>query len=240
MILCCKVIVSPMKHNLRRQSSFRRALRNSINFLLELCFLLKPILRCCFLIAFVARRHLSHVIRTQPQILVATTNMPPKSTRKKAKPSRRTSTAMSTGEASPKREPTPSNTPPISSIPQKRALEETDHAPTISSPLNPDFKAKQEDGFVRERVSRTKKDTLKKRESKGGSLAPESNGRATPDLKGLSKVKKEETILSPIRYKILPPRIADFDPPRGPIFVPSHTIIGPDGAEIQFNETTDQ
>jgi COMPASS component BRE2 len=149
---------------------------------------------------------------------------------------------MSTGEASPKRESTPGSTPPISSIPQKRAFDDVDHAPVVSSPLNPDFKPKTQDDapLVRDRASRAKKETLKKRESKGGSLAPESNGRATPDPKALSKIKKEEAILSPIRYKLAPPKPTDFDPPRGPVFVPSHTIIAPDGSEIQFNETTDQ
>jgi COMPASS component BRE2 len=148
---------------------------------------------------------------------------------------------MSTGDASPKRESTPSSSIPISSIPQKRGFED-DHQPTVSSPLNPDFKPKTQDDapLARERASRAKKETLKKRESKGGSLAPESNGRSTPDTKGPGKVKKEDAVLSPMRYKLAPPKPTDFEPPRGPVFIPSHTIKAPDGSEIQFNETTDQ
>ncbi len=145
---------------------------------------------------------------------------------------------MSAEEPSPKREATPSASTPISSIPQKRALED-DHQPVVSSPLNPDFKPKTEAEapLARERASRAKKESLKKRESKAGSLAPESNGRSTPDPKP-SKSKKEEN--GPIRYKLAPPRPSDFDPPRGPIFIPSHEKVAPDGSVIQFNETTEQ
>ncbi|RDL31407.1 uncharacterized protein BP5553_09616 [Venustampulla echinocandica] len=155
---------------------------------------------------------------------------------------------MSAGEPSPQREPTPTSTStiaaPVSSIPQKRALED-DHQPAISSPLNPDFKpAKpQEDApLARERASRAKKESLKKRESKGGSMAADSSARATPDPKAPTpkhKPKKKGDAPAPIRYKLPPPKLTDFEAPRGPIFLPAHTKTAPDGTAVQFNETTD-
>ncbi len=159
------------------------------------------------------------------------------------------SSNMSTEDAgSPPREATPTATasPPITSIPQKRALED-DHQPAISSPLNPDFKpqpAKHQDeaALARERAPRAKKESLKKRESKAGSLAPDTSARATPDPKAATsqKSKKHEAPPAPMRYKLPPPKLTDFEPPRGPIFIPSHVKTAPDGTEIQFNETTDQ
>jgi COMPASS component BRE2 len=145
---------------------------------------------------------------------------------------------MSAGDASPQREATPTSNP--ISLPQKRALED-DHQPAVSSPLNPDFKAKQDEApLARERASRAKKETLKKRESKAGSSAPDISARATPDPKGPSKKQKKSDAPAPIRYKLPPPKITDFEAPRGPIFTPSHTKTNSDGSEIQFNETTDQ
>jgi hypothetical protein len=159
------------------------------------------------------------------------------------------SSNMSTeGAGSPPREATPTATasPPITSIPQKRALED-DHQPAISSPLNPDFKpqpSKHQDeaALARERAPRAKKESLKKRESKAGSLAPDTSARATPDPKAATsqKSKKHEAAPAPMRYKLPPPKLTDFEPPRGPIFIPSHVKTAPDGTEIQFNETTDQ
>ena len=154
---------------------------------------------------------------------------------------------MSTeGAGSPLREGTPTTTPPITSIPQKRALED-DHQPAVSSPLNPDFKpqpqkTQDEAALARERAPRAKKESLKKRESKAGSLAPDTSARATPDPKAATsqKSKKNEAPPAPTRYKLPPPKLTDFEPPRGPIFIPSHTKTAPDGTEIQFNETTDQ
>jgi COMPASS component BRE2 len=159
-----------------------------------------------------------------------------------------TEAEMSTSaSASPQREPqreaTPSNPTPISTLSQKRALED-DHQPAVSSPLNPDFKPSkpQDDAALgRERAPRAKKESLKKRESKGGSLAPESSARATPDPKAsASQKQKKNEAPAPMRYKLPPPKTTDFEAPRGPIFIPSHTKVAPDGSIIQFNETTDQ
>ncbi|KAF8857670.1 hypothetical protein BDZ45DRAFT_674568 [Acephala macrosclerotiorum] len=146
---------------------------------------------------------------------------------------------MSAGEASPQREATPTTTLPVT-VPQKRALED-DHQPAVSSPLNPDFKSKDDAPLARERASRAKKESLKKRESKAGSLAPDTSARATPDPKAsTSKSKKEdEPDLAPIRYKLPPPKSTDFEAPRGPVFIPAHIKSAPDGTKIQFNETTD-
>lgn len=151
---------------------------------------------------------------------------------------------MSTGEQTPQREATPSTSVPISAIPPKRALDD-DHQPTVSSPLNPDFKpskAQDDAPLARERASRAKKESLKKRESKGGSLAPDTSARATPDPKASTshKHKRNSSAPAPIRYKLPPPKTTDFEAPRGPIFVPAHTKKSPDGNEIQFQETTDQ
>ncbi|KAK6614415.1 ash2-trithorax family protein [Botrytis cinerea] len=135
--------------------------------------------------------------------------------------------------------------PPASAFAQKRALED-DHQPAVSSPLNPEFKVQktgdETPGGIRERASRAKKESLKKRESKAGSLAPEGSARATPDPRSSSSSKKKAVIncVTPLRYKIPPPKLPDFEAPRGPTLVPSHTKTTPDGTEIQFHETTDQ
>ncbi|RFU34856.1 hypothetical protein B7463_g1484, partial [Scytalidium lignicola] len=144
---------------------------------------------------------------------------------------------MSTGAPSPQRDATPT-IPPATSIPQKRALED-DHQPAVSSPLNPDFKpVKQEDA---PRAVRAKKESLKKRESKGATLGPDS-ARATPDPRSSPQKQsngRRSSILRPMRYKLPPPRPTDFEAPRGPVFIPTFTKKAPDGREIQFNETSD-
>lgn len=133
--------------------------------------------------------------------------------------------------------------PPASSIPQKRVLED-DHVPAVSSPLNPDFKSKataqDEAPFARDRVARAKKESLKKRESKAGSAAPDSSARATPDVKATKSKKKEKALLEPIRYKLAPPKPSDFEAPRGPTFTPADTRINHGGSKITFNETSEQ
>ncbi|KAH8601681.1 hypothetical protein B0O99DRAFT_562279 [Bisporella sp. PMI_857] len=139
------------------------------------------------------------------------------------------------------REATPSNTPTVSSLPQKRALED-DHQPAVSSPLNPDFKTAKAEDSLSGRAPRAKKESFKKRESKGASLAPESSSaRATPDPKSAPRKnnKKRKDDPAPIRYQLPPPRTSDFDPPRGPLFSHFQTKTLADGTEVQFNETSD-
>jgi COMPASS component BRE2 len=142
----------------------------------------------------------------------------------------------------PKRESTPTNT--LSSIPQKRAFEEdhSPHVPAVPSPLNPDVRPSpkvqiqiQEEmpPATRDKPARTKKESLKKRESKGDS------SRATPDPKAKEVPPPSES--SPLRYKLAPPKPSDFDPPRGPVFTPHHevpTLTG--GGVIEFHETSEQ
>ncbi|KAH8802721.1 hypothetical protein F5884DRAFT_710820 [Xylogone sp. PMI_703] len=143
---------------------------------------------------------------------------------------------MSSGAPSPQRDSTPT-IPPATSIPQKRVLED-DHQPAVSSPLNPDFKAiKQEDA---PRAVRAKKESLKKRESKGATLGSDS-ARSTPDPRASPQKQngRKSSVIRPMRYKLPPPKLTDFEPPRGPVFVPAFTKPAPDGGEIQFNETSD-
>jgi COMPASS component BRE2 len=90
-------------------------------------------------------------------------------------------------------------------VPQKRALED-DHAPAVSSPLNPEAKARPTRPPPVQREQREKKETLKKREMSGRA--------STPDSK-----QKAPTTPSPMRYNIGPPKSTDFDPPRDPILV---------------------
>lgn len=124
-----------------------------------------------------------------------------------------------------------------SSIPQKRVLED-DHVPSVSSPLNPDFNKvpKDEAPAAKERAARAKKESFKKREAKGPAA---TEARDSPDPAGPAKQRKTSDVLAPLRYKLAPPRLADFEPPQGPVFTPSHTIKGPDGAPIQFYEASD-
>ncbi|KFY39231.1 hypothetical protein V495_06069 [Pseudogymnoascus sp. VKM F-4514 (FW-929)] len=124
-----------------------------------------------------------------------------------------------------------------SSIPQKRVLED-DHLPTVSSPLNPDFNKapKDEAPAAKERAARAKKESFKKREAKGPAAL---EVKASPEPTGPTKQRKTSDVLAPLRYKLAPPRLADFEPPQGPVFTPSHTIKGPDGAPIQFYEASD-
>ncbi|KAI0802789.1 hypothetical protein GGR55DRAFT_682897 [Xylaria sp. FL0064] len=168
---------------------------------------------------------------------------------------------MATNDELPKRQITPVPTPvlPISSIPQKRALED-DHAPPIPSPLNPNpnpnpnpnsnlsSNSQSHDDLVaigRDKPARTKKETLKKRESKAGVGGGGCSGavgagtdssRATPDPKTKDPIPSES---SPLRYKLAPPKAADFDPARGPVFTHHHDVPAPDGSIIQFFETSE-
>lgn len=141
---------------------------------------------------------------------------------------------MASEAASPQREPTPSGFP--SSLPQKRSLED-DHSPAVSSPLNPEPKTQKvqvqiDDSQVMAREKRTKKESLKKRESKG---APES-ARSTPD----PKLREAPGELAPNRYKLAHPKPTDFELSKGPVFQSHHEVQDSEGRTIEFVETTDQ
>lgn len=150
----------------------------------------------------------------------------------------------------PERKVTPVPVPilPISALPQKRPLED-DHAPPVSSPLNPNpdvklSKTQSHDDIVamgREKPSRAKKESLKKRESKAGLGGGDSSSRATPDPKIIKEIKDlPPNESSPLRYKLAPPKPSDFEPARGPIFTHHHDVPGLDGSTIQFYETSEQ
>ncbi|KAK4163252.1 hypothetical protein QBC43DRAFT_239787 [Cladorrhinum sp. PSN259] len=149
---------------------------------------------------------------------------------------------------SPQRETTPSLIP--SSIPQKRALLEEDHSPAVSSPLNPDVASKATTQKVQfqapedttgnqtmAREKRTKKDSLKKRESKGATGGGLDSSRSSPIPNKSPKEQPSE--MAPLRYKLAPPKPTDFDLARGPIFTPHHEVPDPSGNTIEFFETSD-
>ncbi|GAB0134197.1 hypothetical protein EsDP_00002578 [Epichloe bromicola] len=140
------------------------------------------------------------------------------------------------GNGSPKREPTPSTS--LGSIPQKRAFDD-DHSPAVPSPLNPDVNtselpphddASQSKAF---KPTRFKKDSLKKREAKGG-------GRdSSPVMPDHASSRETDNVDSPLRYKLAPPKPSDFDLPRGPVMTLHHEIKGHGGQGIEFFETSD-
>ncbi|KEY70958.1 hypothetical protein S7711_00797 [Stachybotrys chartarum IBT 7711] len=143
---------------------------------------------------------------------------------------------MSPEVGSPKLEPAPAA--PLSSIPLKRALDEG-HSPAVPSPLNPEVirstdSQPPEDAAQPSRVkpSRAKKETLKKREARGIDSA-----RATPDPKSNREPKQSES--GPLRYKLAPPKLSDFEPPRGPVLTLHHEVALPDGNIIEFLEASD-
>ncbi|KAJ3553634.1 hypothetical protein NPX13_g10842 [Xylaria arbuscula] len=169
---------------------------------------------------------------------------------------------MASTEDLPKRQITPVPIPvlPVPSIPQKRSLDD-DHAPPISSPLNPNPTTltsssssnlnpnpQPHDDSVamgaRDKPARIKKETLKKRESKLGPGAAASAGtgngtdssRATPDPKTKDPIPSES---SPLRYKLAPPKPADFEPARDPVFTLRNHVSAPDESRIQFFETSE-
>jgi hypothetical protein len=109
-----------------------------------------------------------------------------------------------------------------------------DHAPTISSPLNPDAAArnKQPKPIVREQ--REKKESLKKRES----AAARSSGvglQQREEPRGASEVPM------PTRYTIPTPELSHYNAPK-PVVFASHEpnpIFAPDG-ETELKKSVDQ
>lgn len=123
-----------------------------------------------------------------------------------------------------------------STIPQKRPLylEDEQHVPVVSSPLNPDA-ATSRARKAPAREQREKKESLKKREAKG----VDSTRSATPDtqasIKKSKKAEKPPDVIRPLRYYTKPPNPSDFDAPREPIFSPLLTK-----ANREFNECIEQ
>ena len=124
-----------------------------------------------------------------------------------------------------------------STIPQKRplGLEDEQHVPAVSSPLNPDFATSRARRPPAPREQREKKESLKKREAKG----VDSARGGTPDSQSHGRKSKKSTehndVLSPIRYKLPAPKPTDFDHPKAPIFTPILTK-----ARRQFYESSEQ
>ena len=108
------------------------------------------------------------------------------------------------------------NPPPLT-IPQKRPLPVDErHTPTVASPLNPNARVREE---------RTKKPTAKARKDSPEPSAAKKNTKKAPKTDGVQR---------PIRYKLDPPRIADYEAPLPPTLVPVTEVKGQ-----QFFEATE-
>ncbi|KAG6023071.1 hypothetical protein E4U41_002095 [Claviceps citrina] len=150
--------------------------------------------------------------------------------------------ATAMGNDALKCEPTSSTL--LLSIPQKRAFDD-DHSPAVPSPLNPDAGASElpphDDASHPKGVSkpsRLKKDSLKKREAKGG--GGRDSSPAMPDHRSTKQSdNNNNNIDSPLRYKLAPPKPSDFDLPRGPVMTLHHEIQGQGGQRVEFFETSD-
>lgn len=118
--------------------------------------------------------------------------------------------------------------------------------PAVSSPLNPNPEPKlnktqsHDDIPAMSREKRTKKESLKKRESKGVTIAEPGSSRATPEPKGKNNKEPLPNESSPMRYKLAPPKPGDFEPARGPMFTHHHDVSTPDGSAVAFHETSEQ
>ncbi|KAL9085132.1 MAG: hypothetical protein Q9159_004858 [Coniocarpon cinnabarinum] len=123
--------------------------------------------------------------------------------------------------------PQPQDSPP-STIPLKRPHED-EHAPSISSPLNPNAAAR-----VPQREQRTKKESLKKRESAAPSpttgKAPSKSGKKT-------KAEAEDTEVptpSPIRYNHAPTQSWQYvNKPLPWLSREPEPVYAPNGAEMK-------
>ncbi|KAK3353508.1 hypothetical protein B0T25DRAFT_213464 [Lasiosphaeria hispida] len=151
---------------------------------------------------------------------------------------------MASSAGSPQGDVAPPAPALLTSVPQKRSLED-DHSPAVSSPLNPEVKPAQkvqvqvpEEGqAAMSREKRAKKDSLKKREAKGAAASGLDSSRATPDPKSYRDLGPGE--LAPLRYKLAPPKPSDFEESHGPVFTSHHEVQGPDGETIEFFETSE-
>ncbi|CAO1598603.1 transcription factor, contains a PHD finger motif [Xanthoria calcicola] len=117
-------------------------------------------------------------------------------------------------------------------IPQKRPmnLDDEQHIPAVSSPLNPDAPPSRA-RKAPAREQREKKESLKKREAKGVDTTRSSTPDAQPNTKRSKKVEKPPDVVRPVRYHTKPPSQSDFDAPRPPVFNPVLTKANRD-----FNE----
>ncbi|KAI9740457.1 MAG: hypothetical protein M1834_005037 [Cirrosporium novae-zelandiae] len=140
-------------------------------------------------------------------------------------------------------------TTPSNIIPQKRLADDVNDPtkPSVSSPLNPDFNSSTSRAKrAPAREQREKKDSLKKRESKSTPSAESARGD-TPEKssgggrKGSKKgvAQAGQQVLSPLRYKLPPPKPADFNAPSQPALIPHHVKTTSAGTQTQFFETSE-
>lgn len=124
-----------------------------------------------------------------------------------------------------------SNTP--SALPQKRNLnmDEDQHLPAVSSPLNPDAASQK----ARKPPAREKKDTLKKREAKGTESIRSNSPHVTGPEKKFKKAVTAPSIFSPPRYYIYAPVASDFEAPRPWPLAEAMTRVGK-----QFHDAPEQ
>lgn len=127
---------------------------------------------------------------------------------------------------------TPSRADTPSAIPTKRNFED-EHAPSVSSPLNPNAPAPAPQPKARQQ--REKKDSLKKRESVGGA-------RATPEAGNKKRKVEDERVgaPSPIRYNHELPKLSYQHTVRDQNMVSREPepLFAPNGSELK--RSTDQ
>ncbi|KAL8742151.1 MAG: hypothetical protein Q9190_005319 [Brigantiaea leucoxantha] len=123
-----------------------------------------------------------------------------------------------------------------STVPQKRALglDDEQHVPAVSSPLNPDFAASRS-RRPPPREQREKKETLKKREAKGADSTRSGTPDSQPNSRKPKKTEKPSNVLSPLRWPLPKPNLADWETPRPPTFNPILTK-----GDRQFHECFEQ
>lgn len=110
-----------------------------------------------------------------------------------------------------------------------RTLQE--NAPAIPSPLNPYPE-------VRGRGQRERKETAKKREATRGTTPTVPAKRKAPAASASRNATQAAP--SPMRYQIPPPKTADFEAPKAPVFTPHEPLplLTPHGTELK--KVTDQ
>ncbi|KAH9866046.1 hypothetical protein J1614_008610 [Plenodomus biglobosus] len=115
--------------------------------------------------------------------------------------------------AEPPRPSSPRSNTPTIAPPMRRPLDE-DHAPAISSPLNPDGAARARPRPP-PREQREKRETLKKREASASTRQPTPAPKAS---------KQGPAADSPMRYSIPEPRASDYEPPKDSILLPHEPL----------------
>ncbi|TPX12005.1 uncharacterized protein E0L32_007308 [Thyridium curvatum] len=158
-------------------------------------------------------------------------------------PSARAPTPSARAPTPSARAPTPSTVPPPAAVPTPVAPVA---APAPSAPVQtpvpppaPAAAPPADETPSMAREKRTKKESLKKRESKGA-LAGVDSARATPEPRRRDPRSAGGEAL-PMRYKLNGPiKPSDFDQAQGPVFRSHHEEEGPNGETIEFFEPSEQ